>query len=514
MAKPLFKKNVKPLSEQAAETRIKTHEWKVAIIDDDHDVVSVTQLVLKGLEVDGHPLLFLTAHSAEEGRRLFRENKDIAIAFVDVVMETDEAGLDLIRWIREDNRNHQTRLIIRTGQPGQAPEESVIRDFDINDYKNKTELTATRLKTTTYSAIRSYRDLRTIDEGRLGLVNVVNATSEVIMSQNFLAFGSAVIRQMATLLNLRNQSIYLAYTNENVLHDTEVMILAASDTRIDVCESLTSPEIPEKARNAIAEAMKTRESSYTTEEYIRYISTGEHSANILYVSPTQKLDANKKHLLDVFATNVALTFENISVKEDIQQTQKELMYIVGDAIEQRSKETGAHVRRVALICELLGRALGYEEEFVQIIKYAAPLHDIGKIGIPETILHKPGKLDPDEWAIMQTHAQIGYDLLRHSKRILAKIGASIAYHHHERWDGKGYPQGLAGEDIPIEGRLMAIADVIDALGSKRSYKEPWPAKDIIDLITKERGKHFDPTLVDKALELFDQIMEIRRKYPD
>lgn len=486
----------------------------MAIIDDDHDVVAVTQLVLKELEVDGQPLMFLTAHSAEEGRKLFRDNNDIAMAFVDVVMETDEAGLDLIRWIRDENRNHKTRLIIRTGQPGQAPEESVIRDYDINDYKNKTELSATRLKTATYSAIRSYRDLRTIDEGRIGLVNVVNATSEVIMSQNFATFGSAVIRQMATLLNLQNQSIYLAYTSENVLHDMEMMILAASDSRIDVCESLSSPQVPQEVRDALQETMRKKESSYSADRYIRYITTGAHSANILYVAPSVKLNADQKHLLDVFATNVALTFENISVKEDIQSTQKELMYIVGDAIEQRSKETGAHVRRVALICELLGRAIGSEEEFVQIIKHAAPLHDIGKIGIPESILHKPGKLDPEEWAIMQTHAQIGYDLLRNSKRILAKVGASIAYHHHERWDGKGYPQGLAGEDIPIEGRLLALADVIDALGSKRCYKEPWPAEDILAFIQNERGKQFDPMLVDKAVELFDGIMDIRRKYPD
>lgn len=142
------------------------------------------------------------------------------------------------------------------------------------------------------------------------------------------------------------------------------------------------------------------------------------------------------------------------------------------------------------------------------------MHDIGKIAIPENILHKPAKLDSGEWQTMQTHAQVGYELLSHSKRALPQVGASIALYHHEKWDGSGYPLGLSGADIPIEGRIMAVADVIDALAARRSYKEPWPADKILNLLKEERGRHFDPELCDIAVEKFDQIMALRATLPD
>ena len=142
------------------------------------------------------------------------------------------------------------------------------------------------------------------------------------------------------------------------------------------------------------------------------------------------------------------------------------------------------------------------------------MHDIGKIAIPEHILHKPAKLDIDEWTTMQTHAQVGYDLLCHSKKALPLVGASIALNHHEKWNGKGYPAGLAAEDIPIEGRIMAIADVIDALAARRAYKEPWSNERILELLHEERGQHFDPALCDIAIEYFDDIMKLRDQFPD
>ena len=150
--------------------------WKLLVIDDEAEIHSVTRLVLSDIEIDGYKLEFLSAYSADEAKRMFDEHHDIAIALVDVVMETDHAGLELVRWIRETKQNHATRLILRTGQPGQAPEESVIKDYDINDYKSKTELTATKLKTITYSAIRSYRDILFIERHRRGLMQVIEST--------------------------------------------------------------------------------------------------------------------------------------------------------------------------------------------------------------------------------------------------------------------------------------------------------------------------------------------------
>ena len=209
-----------------------------------------------------------------------------------------------------------------------------------------------------------------------------------------------------------------------------------------------------------------------------------------------------------------LTFENINLQDDLLETQKELVYTLADAVEARSKETGAHVKRVALSCEILARLYGLPEAQVMLLKTASPLHDIGKVAIPDAILHKAGKLDAAEWAFMQKHAQFGLEILQRSKRPLMKMGAEIALSHHERWDGTGYPKGLAGEAIPLSGRITALADVFDALGSRRSYKEPWSEDRIADTIREGRGTHFQPELVDLLLNNLSTFSALRLQYPD
>lgn len=149
-----------------------------------------------------------------------------------------------------------------------------------------------------------------------------------------------------------------------------------------------------------------------------------------------------------------------------------------------------------------------------MIKLASPLHDIGKIAIPDSILHKPGKLDAHEWAIMQTHAQIGADILAKSEREVLQLGSIIAGQHHEHWNGAGYPNGLQGEHIHIAGRITALADVYDALGNRRCYKEAWPEADIIALLTKQSGLQFDPQLVQLLLDHLDEVKAICAAYPD
>mgnify|MGYP002700477009 FL=1 len=152
--------------------------------------------------------------------------------------------------------------------------------------------------------------------------------------------------------------------------------------------------------------------------------------------------------------------------------------------------------------------------FIGALRLVAPLHDLGKIAVPEHILHKPGKLVGDEWKIMQTHAQIGGDILEKSTVSVSKLAARLAHYHHEKWDGSGYPEGLSGKDIPIEARIMAIADVFDALGSKRCYKEPWPDDKIKAYLIEQKNKKFEGKLVDIVIDDFDSFTEIRDKYPD
>ncbi len=206
--------------------------------------------------------------------------------------------------------------------------------------------------------------------------------------------------------------------------------------------------------------------------------------------------------------------EIIQLNEEIINTQKEVVVTMGAIGETRSKETGLHVKRVAEYSYLLAKLAGLDEETASLLKQASPMHDIGKVGIPDNILNKPAKLTVEEFEIMKTHTQIGYEMLKHSKRDILKASSIVAVSHHEKWNGTGYPQGLQGEDIPIFGRITAIADVFDALGHDRVYKKAWVLEDILELFKNEKGKHFDPKLVDLFFENLDKFLVIRDSMQD
>ncbi len=180
--------------------------------------------------------------------------------------------------------------------------------------------------------------------------------------------------------------------------------------------------------------------------------------------------------------------------EEVIQTQREIVYTMGTIGEKRSKETGLHVKRVAHCSYILAKLYGLDEKEAQLLEQGSPMHDIGKVGIPDSVLHKPGPLNEEEWAIIKTHPTLGYEMLKHSKREILQAAAIIAHEHHERWDGKGYPRGLRGEEIHIFGRITAIADVYDALGHDRVYKKAWSLEQIQTFFEEEKGHQFDPVL--------------------
>jgi len=208
------------------------------------------------------------------------------------------------------------------------------------------------------------------------------------------------------------------------------------------------------------------------------------------------------------------TAEIRMLNQEIEDTQKEVVFTMGAIGETRSRETGNHVKRVAEYSKLFALHYGLPEEEAELIKMASPMHDIGKVGIPDSILNKPGRLTAEEFDHMKKHAELGYEMLRHSSRPILKAAATLAYEHHEKWNGKGYPRGLKGEDFHIYGRITAIADVFDALGSDRCYKKAWDDDRIFTLLREERGEHFDPQMVDIFFEQLDSFLEIRRQYRD
>ena len=204
----------------------------------------------------------------------------------------------------------------------------------------------------------------------------------------------------------------------------------------------------------------------------------------------------------------------VTLNKEIRETQKEIIFTMGTIGESRSKETGNHVRRVAEYSRLLAEYCGIDKFYAQMLKEASPMHDIGKVGISDSILNKPGKHTPEETQIMKTHTTLGYEMLKHSDKELLQIAAIVAHEHHEKYDGTGYPEGLKGEYISINARITAIADVFDALGSDRVYKKAWSDEDIFAMFKEQKGKHFDPTLVDIFLNNVDEFKKIRDKYKE
>ncbi|NNJ90447.1 MAG: DUF3369 domain-containing protein, partial [Gammaproteobacteria bacterium] len=417
--------------------------WKILIIDDEPDIHEVTRASLTKFEFEGTGLTFLHAHSAKEAREILATENDIAVALVDVVMEDEDAGLNLVHYIRKDLKNKLIRLILRTGQPGQAPERKVIRTYDINDYKEKTELTAQKLDSTIYTSLRSYRDLVALDMNQRGLEHIVNASAHLFSQHSISEFIQGVLKQLMALLYLGDDAFYVgcecvAFENNK----GNAKVIAATGRYAGTIGKQPLDVMENRVCELLKQAQKSKKSILSDTEFIGYFEPHPGHEDIIYINSRHSLNQKDLGILELFLRNVSVAYENVMLQTEIEGSHRDMLYMLGDSIETRSKETGQHVRRVAEYCRLIGMGNGLSERDADILEIASPLHDFGKIGIPDSILHKPGKLNDDEWEVMKTHARMGYELLNQSDREILKAAAIIAGQHHEHWDGNGYPEGL------------------------------------------------------------------------
>ncbi len=228
-----------------------------------------------------------------------------------------------------------------------------------------------------------------------------------------------------------------------------------------------------------------------------------------------------QNILEVRLIQNKLRHQNFNLEEKVQERTKELyktqlsvVQRLGRAAEYRDNETGNHVLRMSKVAALLAKHMGFDEKQCDLILNAAPMHDVGKIGIPDGILLKPGKHDLEEWGVMRTHAEIGYHILADDPSELMQLAAKIALEHHEKWDGSGYPKGLKGEEISIEARITTVSDVFDALTSERPYKRAWPVEDAIKYIEDQKGISFDPQIVEKFKNVVPDIIRIKDQFVD
>ena len=356
----------------------------------------------------------------------------------------------------------------------------MVANYDINDYKDKTELTSQKLRTLIRASLRSCRDICALEHNRKGLEKVIAASKGIFEKQALKQFAEGTLEQLSALLALEETNLYQLRHNAYEIRDDALGSVLNDNDLQNFHDSVI-----------IQQAVACKQNVYQDNELVIYCNNPRHSL-LFHIQGTRPLSQMDTYLLNLFTGNIVIALENIRLNELLADNQREIIYRIGEIVETRSKESGLHVKRVALYCEQFARLLGLPDERQELLKRASPLHDIGKIGIPDAVLHKPGKLDADEWAIMKTHSQIGYDMLSGSDIELFQVAAQIALNHHEKWDGSGYPQGLTGQAIPLEGRITALVDVFDALGSDRCYKRAWPLDKILALIQEEKGRHFIP----------------------
>ena len=508
--------------------------WKVLIVDDEEEVHVVTRLVLSDIIFEDRKIVCLSAHSAQQGYEMLAESPDIAVVLLDVVMETSQAGLDLVQRIREDLDNPFVRIVLRTGQPGQAPEREVITRYDINDYKHKTELTAQRLFTTVIAALRAYRGLRTIDRSKRGLEYIIGMSREIFRMQSLPDFADNMLGQMMDLVcedGFHSRLLYpagermsrsdssgrtvsaLAVEKENgayhVLSGTkdllpDNLVLGANIDTI----------LPGPIRTIFEEAIIGKTNIFRDNVYVGHYGASGGRERLFYIQGSKSFTDLDRDLIAVLTGNIGIALDNIYLGQEIIETQKEVVLTLGEVVETRLHEAANHVARVAEISYLLATLWGMGEDEAELLRLASPMHDLGKIGIPDNILLKPGRLTDEEMMIMRTHSAIGHRLLCKSERPILQTAAIIALQQHERWDGEGYPDGRSGENIHIYGRITAVADVFDALLSRRCYKEAWGKNEVLDLFWMERGKQFEPALVDLLLDNIDLFIGIWESMPD
>ncbi|MGP0103212.1 MAG: HD domain-containing phosphohydrolase [Solirubrobacteraceae bacterium] len=255
---------------------------------------------------------------------------------------------------------------------------------------------------------------------------------------------------------------------------------------------------------------------------VKPIGSGELIINVANALHRRGAEAQSQRVLHCLQNAVrerseelAQALQSLEVSETkVWASQAETIFRLARVVEFRDEQTGQHLRRMSFYCESLARQIGFSPEDCERLRLASQLHDVGKVAVPDSILLKPGKLTPAEFEVIKGHTDAGYKMLLGSASDIVQLGALIAYTHHERWDGTGYPRGLAGEVIPLEGRIAAVADVFDALTSDRVYRAALPAKSALEMMRDERGLHFDPRLLDAFFLAQEEIEDVREKYAD
>ena len=456
--------NLDFLSEDS-KPKLKTKEnYKIMIADDYDEIHVITKMMLKDFEFEGKGLEFIDTYTGEDTIKALEKNPDTAVLFLDVVMEDNHSGLNVVEVLRGRLDNKMTRIVLRTGQPGQAPEETVIRDYDINDYRLKTEMTAKRLYTILYSALRNYRDLYQINTHKNGLKKIIKTSANLFEHNSLNEFLTSILVQLSNFQKSNPERVYIRDDVDKeggfvtIEKNKKATIVAATGK----FKSYIGKDID--LVSELKEVVDKIKYSDKPEEKIIFVDSGfiiKNNAknsfnNYIYIEGNN--DIYDFDLIHLFLTNYSVALDNYILNNTIVNTQKDIIITFGEVVENHFEETSGHVKRISEMMYNFALLLNFSHSEAEILKMASMMHDIGKIAIPDSILKKPGK--------------------------------------------------LTEEEILLEARMLSIIDVFDAMTHKRVYKDAFSTEEALDYIRNQKGKHFDPELVDIFISNIEGILDI------
>lgn len=493
--------------------------WQVLVVSSRPDFHQGSGGGDRGFRILGRDVAFEYVDTLEEARRQCAQTVGIAIVLLDLdaVVATPERAIDGIKALRQPARNPHQRIVLVTSDDSQWGQDWMDSAL-IDDVRSRSDLRQERFFRLLYANLRQYNEVLVADQSRKGIERIVDASSTILRRKmperlargglqllcSVLGLGAAAQREPsfdAILVRISDQDEFDVLAR---LGATEVGSPEAAEVPALAADDILALEPP--SRDALWSRKGTRLS-------IRM--RGESNVDYgVCISHDKGLPLTSDEVLHVFCRHLCNSMVAAEMHQSITRTQNGLILMLSEAIERRSMETSNHVRRVGEYSRLLGRLYGFHEEEADRLLIAAALHDAGKVAIPDAILNKPGKLSPEERAIMETHASIGARMFEGQDLPVLQAAMTIAIQHHERWDGCGYPARLKGEQIHIYGRIAGLADVFDALGSHRCYKPAWSLEDVLAFISAERERHFDPELVDLLLDNLSLFLEIRERYVD
>ncbi len=501
--------------------------WKILVADDEPDVHTVTRLALRHMQFHDRGLEILSAYSAAEAYQILTEHTDIAVLLLDVVMETPDAGLQLVHRIRQELGNPLVRIVLRTGQPGQAPEQEVIVNYDINDYKAKTELTTQKLYTTVIASLRSYESLYALENHRVGMHKIIKASSDLYRINSLRDFASGLLKQINALLGVGIEGSLCVLAQRDTERRQLYMIAGTG-----AFEGLNRAEhlpLDHPSAAPILQVLENQHNHYTDFCDILYVPVRFVKEFVVYLTPSLPLNQVERSLIELFCDRMALAFDNLWLNNQLKSSQMGAVALLSSLAEnpedprvgplqyvRRQLEAfSQHLFDLGLYANVLDRV------FVEHIGMAFLLHDLGKISMHQDVLLQSGPLSPQDRQLMQRHTETGRDLLDQVARSetptcgneLMLLAAEIAYGHHERFDGTGYPQGLKGEDIPLSARIASLFDVYEALIRQKPYKNAWPLEEAYAYIQSQSGLQFDPKLTNLFLDFIRQYQDSNSEAP-